>query len=28
MTSSVGRHVAGINGYCLSYDIKNVGEAK
>jgi hypothetical protein len=26
--SSVGRHVVGINGDCLSYDMKNVGEAK
>jgi hypothetical protein len=28
VTSSVGRHVAEINGDCLSYDMKNVGEAK
>jgi hypothetical protein len=28
VTSSVGRHVAGINGGCLSYDMKNVDEAK
>jgi hypothetical protein len=28
VTSSVGRHVARINGDNLSYDMKNVGEAK
>jgi hypothetical protein len=28
VTLSVGRHVAGISGGFLSYDMKNVGEAK
>jgi hypothetical protein len=28
VTSFVGRHVAGMNGDCLSYDMKNVDEAK
>jgi hypothetical protein len=28
VTSSVGRHVVGINDDCFSYDMKNVGEAK